>query len=392
MWNLYIICILYFILSGCVCWFVSDFPNIIIGIISIVTIFIWHKINKNFQVKITSTFIVSFCGLIFVHFVANDFKFLGSFLFAINIFALSTPFFISTSNQTKLLKVINNFLFIFVFASLCVHVLKNLNLLPEVAFFERGAYSYQNYYIYLYSLTYENKCCGFCYEPGFFSLLLSALLLINRYDMEKWCTRIYLIALILTFSLGGYVLTAVCWYLYYILTQRKKITTVIRGIIALVFLGIIYYVCTEIWNNGNNIVNELIFEKLNRAGSYDSLFESRQNIDAILLWNQFISSDHLAWGYGFELYGKLKNSVEQYDAASIIEFIIATGFIGTIIQIFSVMIISLHNMDRRYSIPGYSLLLLDFLQHGYNVQTSMFLLIILWIQLSSKSENDVALT
>ena len=212
--RFYLLIIILFILQSCSTWIAADWGPIPYMIVSIIAIMIWISLG-NKRAHVPRSYIIMFICLCGCLLILNRLKIFGTIGYGIMVFAMSTPFFLRTKEQTKLLIKINNILGILVIVSILFHVLKILGFLPSVPIMKRGGYLYQNYFVYLYGIEYEYRFCGFCYEPGFFAILLSALLLVNGYDFKKRQTIIYFIALILTFCLGGYIITLICWYLYY---------------------------------------------------------------------------------------------------------------------------------------------------------------------------------
>lgn len=388
MMRLYIISILFFVLSGCACWFTTYISNEIKLIISLVSIFCWNKYLRDKNVKIPSYLFVGLMGFALVQLISSKLDFIYTFASTLMIFAVCTPLLLSYQHKEKLLDTLNHIFYYLVLISLVLHICKILGLLPYMGMFERGHYVYQNYYFYLYSPDYELKFCGFCWEPGFFSLLLSALLLINKYDFTKKQGVLYLISLLLTFSLGGYILSIVCRFLYSLINKGYSITNlIIKSSILASFIIILFLVLTQYWNAGNNIVNELVLNKLVLTYSESSLFESRQSSDALYVWRQFIESGDKWLGLGYHKYVALRSDATYYDAASISQFILINGIIGTFVQLATIAYMCFKKMNYRYSILGFVFLLLDFLQHGYGILSSMYLLIVLWISYSSKQMN-----
>ncbi len=382
--NLYFCFLIFFILEGCVCWIATDMGTPFYTIISFLTIISWMSGYKKRE-KIPFSYIVMFIGLCIVHIISSRGRILGFFSYAANVFAISTPLFLRVSDQKILLSRINRFFYIIVTISIVFHLLMICGLLPSAHLFKRGMYMYQNYYIYLYSPDYESRFCGFCYEPGFFSLLLSALLLINNYDIKKKWTIVFLVALFLTFSLGGYILTATSWLLYYILQRRKQIRHHKRNflIISLMIYGGFFIVGQ--WNRGENMMNEKIFSRLEYDAEKGISGNNRQNLDAEVEWIRFLNSDSILFGYGDKKYSEMRSN--NYDASSILEFVMCCGIIGTILHIIMIGFFAFKAHKIIYALPGFLFLLLDFIQHGYDLQVSMFLLIFLWVVHSHHDET-----
>lgn len=386
--RLYNILVIFFILSGCACWFATFLDNEIKGVICVIMLFLWNKISSNTLNSIPYHLL---CGVILLGIVqlfSTRFDIISSSFSTIMILTVCTPMLLSYQQKKELLNTINVVFYYLVFASLVLHICKMLGLLPNVEMFERGHYIYQNYILYLYSPNYEFKCCGFCWEPGFFSLLLSALLLINGYDFKKKQCKLYFLALFLTFSLGGYLLTIIGLFIFRLITAKISfINLLVKLFWFITILVVFYYIITFFWNGGNNIINELVLQKLLNTYSESSIFESRQSSDALFLWNQIINSDAKWFGLGYKQYDALRNQAAYYDAASISQFILINGIIGTILHIFAISYLCFKSMNPRYAILGFSFLLLDFLQHGYGVMSSMFLLILLWISYMNKKSK-----
>lgn len=325
-------------------------------------------------------------GLLVVQLIGTRFGILGSCAFVIDLLALSSPLFLKVEDISDIFKRINNFFVLFVLLSIFFHLLMKTSLLPDLDYVDRGDYSYQNYLVYLYSPTYEERFCGFCYEPGFFSILLSALLLVNKYDFKKVSTYIYLIALLLTLSLGGYIITIVCSYLYYIFNKVHNISRfILKNVFIFASLFLIVTIVTTYWNDGDNVVRDKILDRMEYDESKGVAGNNRQNIEALLLWEEFLQSDSKLFGYGDNRYKELIPN--NYDAASIAEFIMRCGFVGAFIQILSIAFFCFYKKKKKYSVPVFVFLMLDFIQHGYGVEISMYTLLFTWLVYSDNNEN-----
>lgn len=385
---LYICCIIFFVLEGCAGWVALGYDNIFYTSIALLTISCWKMTYRSIRLSEMKKIVPFAVCLLIVYLISSRFQVLGSFAHLIRIFAFCTPFFIASSDQKDLLYKINRVFVILISLTLIMHFLKLTNLLPSFPAIQRGHYWYENYIVYLYSPDYGYKCCGFCYEPGFFSLLLSALLFINGYNVKKKHVILYLVALLMTLSLGGFVLTAVCWYLYYAIRKSGDIRQyLIRSFVFLAFFFASYHYVTYIWNDGNNVVNKWIVNKALNITSKGPTLESRQSYNAIILWNEFLGSNSTFFGYGLDKYKQLRSESDYYDAASIAEFVMANGYVGTLLYIFALVFFFLRDRKSFYSVIGLIFLLLDFIQHGYGIDSSMFILIGLSVNYMEKLSN-----
>lgn len=384
---LYLVCILFFVLRGCACWIATDCNSIVYALISSITIVSWYIAYKKKRERIQGSFVIMFGGLCLVQMIAVRLNIASVISFSVNLFAISTPFFIKRTGQKYLLEKTNEIFTIIVAISIIFHLLMLSDILPSDSMYMRGSYWYQNYGVYLYSDFYEYRFCGFCYEPGFFSHLLSALLLISGYNFRKISTIVYLIALFMTFSLGGYIITTVCWYFYYTLKRRNSFTRIIKKNIVYVFMIFLLYIfVSSYWNDGDNIVNDKIINRIEQEGERGLDGDIRQEQYTYLEWLNFLNSDKQLFGYGNELYKKTQS--EFFDSASIKDFIVRCGFVGTIIQIFSVGFFIFRRHKLEYALSGYLIYFLDFLQHGYGIEMSMYSLVIMWVIYSTEVQEE----
>lgn len=93
-------------------------------------------------------------------------------------------------------------------------------------------------------------------EPGHQAMISCLLLFANKYNFKD-CKYLWilLIAIIISFSLAGYVLLV----LGYMFLKVHSVSKVVLFAISLLIAG---YVVTDVWNDGDNPVNVLIFERL----------------------------------------------------------------------------------------------------------------------------------
>jgi len=385
--NLYTLLVIYNILLGCACWITTSQSLLFNSVISVLVIIVWYYRLADERREITQPVILAMVGAFILNAISTKMSMLHAITSSITMFSLCTPMLLSSSVQSYLLDKINKVFYVLIIVSICFYALNFIGKLPVLSLVQRGHYFYNNYLIYLYSPDYDFKFCGFCWEPGFMSLLLSALLLINDFDISKRCCKLYLLALVLTFSLGGYILASVCYLLYITLIKNEESKSLIGVSSSILFFLLIIYFIQNIWNNGDNVVNHLIFEKFITTYSESSLFEMRQNGEALVLWDSFIGGSSKWFGIGTDAYNDFRANAVYYDAASITQFMITCGIIGTIINILIIAKTTLSNHKYKYAIPGFVFLLLDFIQHGYGISSSMFILVLLWISYSSNKED-----
>ena len=101
------------------------------------------------------------------------------------------------------------------------------------------------------------RFCSVFLEPGYLGTMLSFLLYVGRFNFEKKYNIVFLVALILTLSLAGFVIAALGWTLVKI--QEGKSVKRLLQIVCV--LGFIYYFGIN-YNGGNNIFNNQILSRL----------------------------------------------------------------------------------------------------------------------------------
>ncbi len=196
---------------------------------------------------------------------------------------------------------------------------------------DEGGYQYmfENHYLYLVNITalfylFPRFSCVFL-EPGYTGCMLSILLYLGRFKFSKeyWENMVFLIALLLTFSLAGWGLTALAAFFLIVHKSKKRFLWLLVASIA---FGLFYFVVTT-WNNGDNIVNLLIFDRLEFDASSGIVGNHRYSESVNdEFWYHFIYSDKLLFG-GVDPadYSEFYNSSNEVSAVA---YIMRYGFIA----------------------------------------------------------------
>lgn len=165
-------------------------------------------------------------------------------------------------------------------------------------------------------------------------------------------------------------------FLFYIRKEKERVEVYPQqysffSVLLFIFLFVTYY-----WNNGNNAVNEKVINRLELDEDKGIAGNNRQDINAAIEFYYFMESNSFLWGYGIENYNE-NRSVSEYDASSVVEFMMRYGALGTVLQMLSIGAFLFYHHRPQYSIPGFLFLLLDFIQHGFGVELSMYILVLL---------------
>lgn len=149
-----------------------------------------------------------------------------------------------------------------------------------------AAYQFENYYLFLgpnsllSTLSLFERFSSIFYEPGYYAIILVFLILYHKFDFKKREVWIYTSALVLTFSLAGYILFFLMWIGLSLSNSSKGIPYLLL-IIALLYGGQEFF---KHYNGGDNAINELIIARMviedgdwsgyNRTGeSFDDDFD-----------------------------------------------------------------------------------------------------------------------
>ena len=195
-------------------------------------------------------------------------------------------------------------------------------------FYQAGYITRKQYYIYCYSSFYNIRFNVPFIEPGHLGMMSAFLIYADGFQFNKKETYILLLTIILSMSLAGYVL---CFASYLFLKFEKK--ELKFRFIVLFFLGTLtLYLFGTLYNEGDNLLNELIISRLeydedkgftgnNRVfGKIDMYFAAMFNDTNIMLFGYKKEIlEYLAWNHS--------------RGTGLMRCMVAHGFIGTIVGI-----------------------------------------------------------
>ena len=368
---IYFVCMLYHVLSPSFCWFTLGYPPLVLHFINAVTVisfFVGYS-NSCFERRNQKVFF-SVCLFLFIHaFLSSHKVSLGTafqgFEAAIRfLFLLLRRDYVYIMAK-KMDKVLCPIIAISTLFWILLFFNKSLISIGTHTFQQ---YTFVNYLFMVYdSAHYPDRFAGFTLEPGYFSLLLTCLLYFNRFRISQLNVKIYLMALLFTLSLGGFVLTFVAWFLTYTLYKTKEVKVYkicLRAVSFLLLAGAAYYYVTIYWNGGDNDINKMIVSRLDSDSEKGITGNNRYSEIGEIYFLSFAQTDDIWFGRGAEAYNQTMKLVEGYDDQSIRRFIICDGLIFTITMIICVFLLFKYKIPLRMLLPAYSIWLGDLLQHG----------------------------
>lgn len=223
-------------------------------------------------------------------------------------------------------------------------------------------YSYTNYGLLLHGIYGIRFNSIFC-EPGHLGMIIAFLLFINGYDFKNKSTIILILSLLFTLSLAGYVLAAVG----YILLQMKQNfkSTLLRLFKASALFSLVY-LFTINYNNGNNLVNELIFSRLEYDPQEGTIAGDNRASNSLNNYYESLSYEEFLFGIGQEKYTD-ESSNGLLSGAGYKLFIVIAGVFGVVVV--SVFYLSIVITSKKTIRMEYFFLLilyaLCFIQRAY---------------------------
>lgn len=171
--------------------------------------------------------------------------------------------FIGTRNKFKrdTIHLITKYWCVILIPSLLLFALSFLFTLPNLGEIQHEAssrYKYTNYFFFIKGDFYNIRFNSIFLEPGHLGMVVAFLLYVLKFNLKKWEVWVLLIVELFTMSLAGYLLAALA-FTFSRIVNRTNLAPLLF-IVFFVFGGI-YFTAIN-YNNGNNLVNTLILERL----------------------------------------------------------------------------------------------------------------------------------
>lgn len=195
---------------------------------------------------------------------------------------------------------------------------------------------------------------AFFLEPGHLGMICAFMLISNRFNLKHNGNIIYLLSLIFSLSLAGYLLCI----LGFVLFNMNNIKQLMFPLIVAVFLVLIF----TNYNEGDNIFNDLIIERLkfdNEAIERNS--RTSAEFDAYFT-NHMHASDYL-FGIDNSTFRQLQEF--NVNGAGYKIYIMNYGIVGIVLIVFFYYSIAFKFPDRRFSIIFLIVLACAFIQRAY---------------------------
>lgn len=232
------------------------------------------------------------------------------------------------------------------------------------AVFGDNLYSYTNYYFFMVDdrsmFEIVPRFHSVFLEPGHLGTATVLLLMTQCGKWNKWYNIVLLIATLMTFSLAAYVFLVVLVFLH-LWIKRKNLIGKLIAIILLVssiVVGSFYY------NNGDNLINNLILMRLEMVDG-EMVGNNRVSEDFDREFDNFIDSDDIFLGRTMDR-SSAGNSGYKV-------FFYEYGLIGMILCLAFYIISMVKYVDLRIWISVMILATLAFIVRGYPLWYNYFI-------------------
>jgi hypothetical protein len=187
---------------------------------------------------------------------------------------------------------------------------------------------------------------GFFLEPGHMGTIVFFFLYANGFDMKKRRNIVYLVTILLTLSAAAYTIAAVGYFLHKIGSGSSKI------IVKSLFVIVLCIICILLYNNGDNIVNDLIFGKLTRE---QGALDGRISFEVQELYQKLWDNGDYVFGLGYKTF---------QDSAGFKVFFVMNGIVGVLLVMISYFKIYLTS-PSKYAFYMFILYMINFTQRTY---------------------------
>lgn len=258
--------------------------------------------------------------------------------------------------QKDLLKFVTKWYAILLIPALLLYWALLFVSLPSFGKFVHPGYKpYTNYLFYIKTTfdfgTFE-RFNAFFLEPGHQALVSSFIMMANRYDFKR-CPWLWVlgVAVIFSFSLAGYLLTAAGFTLLKVNSVPKALG--VAGVITAVVVGAIA------WSGGDNALNELIISRLEYDESSGIKGNNRFFDNTDFEYQRALGTKYFWTGV------KGKANMELIGGAGFKIYVLNYGMVGAILAFLFYLSVIPSKPDYRYTICYLIVLVLCFFQRAY---------------------------
>ena len=379
--------ILYCILIGTETWFTWNTRGQGLTLIMAFAVVLVHfAIPKMFSFKLGKSvkwaFVILFIALYSTKTDGSGLQLLLRAYLVLSVFCLQNEY------QIKLFRIIQCSVAILLVPSLILHYILLVNPLPPFGgIIEHPAsinYIYGNYiFLIKNDIMYPDRFCGFTLEPGYIGSFCAYMLYADRFRMRKIENIVLLVSVISSLSLAGYLLTTMGFFMCKV---SSNVRIIFKRLLQIGCLVVIAYFIAQKYNDGDNYINEKIFERLQIDEKKGIKGNNRISDDVNVYYDQFLRSDNLLVGYSDAQMQKLRNSLEVWNSAGYKVFLMNNGLIRLLLILAFYYLIARSSDNKYYSMGFFMIIFIYFLATGYVFSLMWLMVYTLGIKLNSSKK------
>lgn len=276
--------------------------------------------------------------------------------------ALAMVVMLTNEKRTQLLRFCGKSYALILIVSLIFFLMSWGLPMPSFGYTEFGNYFYEKglFYLKLVSVERSIRFTSIFLEPGHVGMICSFFLFAFRYEFKKWYVIATTIALLFTLSLAGYVLF-ILGYLLYSLSQNNW--AIFKKLLLLLILLTVGLYAAKEYNNGNNLVNRFVIDRLEYDEDAGIVGNNRTDDITDSRFEKIIGTDVFWFGYDAEKYTHLRNS--DINGAGYKIYILGNGVLGVFLILAFYLILALSCINRKFMIMLLILYILCFIQRAY---------------------------
>lgn len=390
-YSIYKLGLLLIFLSAQYVWFLWNMEVYVLSLVFLISVFFvlsMPSLKNYFEIKQISVLSLFFLLIIQFYIIRDSMSLSKLFATLFQFFIITTVLLLKNDRKVEVLNFIVKYLAIILGVSLFFWFFFligiNLPLPHKTVTFSDEHYLFDNYFFYLYdTLSISNlifpRFNSVFLEPGQLGMIASFILCIYKFNLKNKYVFIIFIATLFTLSLAAYILMFLSFLLLKFYDSRHRIRFII--ILTTIIIGGI--VLIQNYNEGDNPVNYLIFNRLEVDEDGDIVGNNRFSGSLESYYDSFIKTDKKYFGLGNVTYLNLfwKGGNAGYKV-----FVLQYGFVG----VFLVLCLYFSIFLRHRSIRGailFFVYLVCFVQATYPLWTSVLIIFIMGMSVLSLNNN-----
>lgn len=243
-------------------------------------------------------------------------------------------------------------------------------------------YVYENYLFFLKmaSLLRGFRFTSVFLEPGHVGMICAFFLYAFKYEIKKWYVLVYLVSLICTLSLAGYLLLIIGFGFYGL---NKKGSDMFKWLFLGVLMSVVGYVVAIHYNGGDNIVNSMIVERLEYDEEEGIVGNNRTDEATSQRFKSIIGTDVFWFGYSIDDYEKLRGSDIIHGSGYKIE-IMSRGILGVGLIFLFYFLLARKSRNKKFMLLMFLLYVICFIQRAYPLWVAWLLPFICSMEIDKK--------